>query len=120
MYHGADAAQRAEADFEAQFSRREVPRDLPSWSAPKTDAMGIKDLLVQSGLAKTGSEAWRAVDQGAVSIDGTKIVDREHRQGVGVPFVLRLGRRMIRVLPSDSTEFHDAPGDAPGGRPSWS
>ncbi|HKQ59400.1 MAG TPA: tyrosine--tRNA ligase [Candidatus Eisenbacteria bacterium] len=100
MYHGAEAAERAQADFEAQFSRREAPESLPTWSPPDRDELGIKDLLVGSGLAKSGSDAWRAVDQGAVSIDGVKIGDRQHRQRMSGPFVLKLGRRMVRVQPT--------------------
>jgi tyrosyl-tRNA synthetase len=99
MYHGADAAQRAEHDFEAQFSRRQAPDTLPSWSPASGEELGIKDLLVKSGLAKSGSEAWRAVDQGAVSIDGVKVRDRDYRHPVTGSFVLRLGRKMVRVEP---------------------
>ena len=100
MYHGAAAADRAQADFEQQFSRKGVPEDIARWSAPQADALGIKDLLVQTGLATSGSAAWRAVDQGAVSIDGVKISDRGHRQSLQTQFVLRLGRKMIRVEPA--------------------
>jgi tyrosyl-tRNA synthetase len=64
--------------------------------------LGIKDLLVKSGLAKSGSEAWRAVDQGAVSIDQTRVTDRNHRQPLTTPFVLRLGRKMVRIEPDPS------------------
>ena len=99
LYHAAPAAERAQRDFETQFSRREIPEDLPVWIADAPGVIGIKDLLVRSGLAKSGSEAWRAVDQGAVSIDRTRITDRHHRQALGAPFVLRLGRKMIRVEP---------------------
>jgi len=100
MYHGAEAAEGAQRDFETQFSRREAPESLPTWSPDKRGDLGIKDLLVGSGLAKSGSEAWRAVDQGAVSVDGAKILDRQHRQPVGAPFVLRMGRKMVRVVPA--------------------
>ncbi len=99
MYHGADAAARAQHDFEAQFSRREVPANLPEWGAPDQDSIGIKDLLVGAGLAASGSAAWRAVDQGAVSVDGQRITDRAHAQPLRAPFVLRLGRKMVRVTP---------------------
>jgi len=98
-YHGAEAAGRAQQDFEAQFSRREAPESVPVWVAESRAEMGIKDLLVRSGLAVSGSAAWRAVDQGAVSVDGARITDRSHRQNMLQPFVLRLGRRMIRVEP---------------------
>jgi len=104
MYHGRDAAVRAERDFEAQFTRREAPDSIPSWSPGPVEEMGIKDLLVQSGLAPSGSAAWRAVDQGAVSIDGLRISDRLHRQRLNAAFVLRLGRRMVRVEPGQGRE----------------
>jgi len=101
MYHGADAAERARERFETQFSRREIPADLAEFRAEGAE-MGIKDLLVRSGLAKSGSDAWRAVDQGAVRIDQVKVIDRNHRQDLGQPFVLQLGRRMVRVVPGSA------------------
>jgi tyrosyl-tRNA synthetase len=100
MYHGEVGAERAQRDFEAQFSRGEAPESLRSWTPEGPEELRIKDLLVRSGLAKTGSDAWRAVDQGAVSIDGRRIVDRAHVQPMSGPFVLRLGRKMVRVLPA--------------------
>lgn len=102
MYHGEAAAERARRDFDTQFSRKGIPEDLPAWTATASNDMGIKDLLVGAGLAVSGSAAWRAVDQGAVSIDGMKIQDRNHRHPVTAPFVLRLGRRMVRVMPASS------------------
>jgi tyrosyl-tRNA synthetase len=100
MYHGAEAAERAQSAFEEQFQGRGVPADLPVWSPDAgVHEMGIKDLLVKAGLARSGSEAWRKVDEGAVSIDQARITDRNHRQSLASPFVLRLGRRMVRVAP---------------------
>jgi len=101
MYHGAEAAARATRDFDAQFRRRDVPEDLVVHALPAGE-IGIKDLLVTTGLAASGSAAWRAVDQGAVSIDGTRITDRRHVQRLAAPIVLRLGRKMVRVEPRKS------------------
>jgi tyrosyl-tRNA synthetase len=98
MYHGEEAAERAGRDFDTQFRRRDVPEDLEVREVPAGD-IGIKDLLVVTGLAATGSAAWRAVDQGAVSIDGTRITDRRHVHRVGGPIVVRLGRKMVKVRP---------------------
>ena len=53
--------------------------------------------MVQAGLATSGSAAWRAVDQGAVSIDGVRITNRHHVQRLAGPIVVRLGRKMVRV-----------------------
>ena len=96
MYHGEGAAGRAARDFDAQFRRRDVPQDLAVCVVPAGE-IGIKDLLVQAGLAASGSAAWRAVDQGAVSIDGVRITNRHHLQRLAGPIVVRLGRKMVRV-----------------------
>ena len=96
MYHGEAAAERAARDFDAQFRRRDVPQDLAVCVVPAGE-IGIKDLLVQAGLAASGSAAWRAVDQGAVSIDGVRITNRHHVQRLAGPIVVRLGRKMVRV-----------------------
>ncbi len=103
LCHGKEAAEQARRDFETQFSRREAPDSLPTWTPALKGEVGIKDLLVLSGLAASGSAAWRAVEQGAVSIDGVRITDRGYRHNLAGPFVLRLGRKMIRVeMPSGS------------------
>jgi tyrosyl-tRNA synthetase len=99
LYHGAGAADRAQANFERQFSLREAPADLPEWRAESSNPMGIKDLLVKTGLAVSGSDAWRAVDQGAVAVDGARVTDRTYQHRPDRPVVLRRGRRMVRVLP---------------------
>jgi tyrosyl-tRNA synthetase len=98
MYHGEEASARAARDFDTQFRRRDVPEDLAVHQVAAGE-IGIKDLLVATGLAASGSAAWRAVDQGAVSIDGTRITDRRHVQRVAGPIVVRLGRKMVRVEP---------------------
>ena len=97
LYHGDAAADRAQADFETQFQKKGVPEDLPTVRIESDKAMGIKDLLVASGLAASGSAAWRAVDQGAVSLDGVKISDRNFRWEPQGSAVLRVGRKMVRI-----------------------
>jgi len=86
LCHGKEAAEQARRDFETQFSRREAPDSLPTWTPAVKGEVGIKDLLVLSGLAASGSAAWRAVEQGAVSIDGVRITDRGYRHNLAGPF----------------------------------
>ncbi|MGH9195144.1 MAG: tyrosine--tRNA ligase, partial [Acidimicrobiia bacterium] len=99
LYHGDEEAGQAQRDFEAQFQRGEAPASIAVWNPDPCSEMGIKDLLVKSGLARSGSDAWRHVSQGAVSINGVKVTDRDHRQNMASAFVLRLGRKMVRVEP---------------------
>ncbi len=106
MYHGAAAAERARRDFEAQFSRREVPETLEEFhrahvyaaqgQAPRA---GIVEFLVAAGLAPSKSGARRLVEQGAVSIDGERVSTLDTPVSLEDCFVLRAGRRMRRYRP---------------------
>lgn len=100
MYHGEDAAGQAQRDFETQFSRKGVPDHLESVQLPAGEVW-IRHLLVQAGLAKSGSDAQRAVEtEGSVEIDGVPVTDPNYRHLVSAPFVLKRGRKMLRVEPS--------------------
>lgn len=103
LYHGKEAAPRARKSFEEQFSERGVPSEMFEWRIPiRADepSIGIKDLLVACGLARSGSEAWRKVDEGAVEVDGVVVRDRAARVdlSLGQARFVRLGRRWVKVV----------------------
>jgi tyrosyl-tRNA synthetase len=100
LFHGAEAAAVARAAFERQFSLREAPQEAFEWTLPTAadePAIGIKDVLVLTQLARSGSEAWRKIQEGAVSVDGKTIQDKELRLnlGPGEAHLIRLGRRWV-------------------------
>jgi len=112
MYHGEAAADAAQNDFEAQFSRREVPEHLEEYSepvdlGPRVSMSIIVDHLVWSGIAQTRSAARRLIEQNAVRVDGDLITDihfeisLEGEAGKRT-FVLRVGRRMKRFRSRNS------------------
>ena len=90
-YHGADAATAAQAAFEQQFSRAEVPEDMPEIEVAAGE-IGVVDLLVAC-FGGSKSEARRMVEQGAVAVDGDKVSDAmanvEARDGMTV----KMGKR---------------------------
>ena len=73
IYHGADAATAAQSAFEQQFSRAEVPAEMPEIEIAVKE-IGVVDLLVAC-FGGSKSEARRMVEQGAVAVDGDKIDD---------------------------------------------
>jgi tyrosyl-tRNA synthetase len=98
-FHDAAAADAAQRDFIARVSDKEVPADLP----PKVilvDAAGIRlgSLLKEAGLAASGSEANRKIDEGAVRIDGTKATDRSLMLMPGADHVFQLGSKRFARL----------------------
>ncbi len=106
MYHGEAAAAAAQNDFEAQFSRHEVPEHLEEFGpAELAKALGhapnagIVEVLVASGIAASKSAARRLVEQHAVSVDGERVSGLDFPVDAGRSFVLRAGRQMRRFRP---------------------
>lgn len=79
IYHSADAAVEAQAEFERVFSQREVPEDMPDVIIGNGDlengSIALFKLVLKAGMAASGSEARRLIQAGAVSIDGEKLLD---------------------------------------------
>jgi len=73
-FYDEEAANDAEAHFEQVFAKRGLPDDMPEIILGDGEVQLAK-LIADKGLAKSGGEARRLINQGAVSIDGEKISD---------------------------------------------
>jgi tyrosyl-tRNA synthetase len=57
-------------------------------------ALSIAQVLKQSGLTGSTSEALRMIDQGGVKVDGCRVDDKAARPGpAGHSYVLQVGKR---------------------------
>ncbi|HEV3017510.1 MAG TPA: tyrosine--tRNA ligase [Burkholderiaceae bacterium] len=93
-FHSPRAADQALRDFEARFRQGEAPAQMPHFTFALQGKAGIavSALLKQAGLAPSGSEAIRAIEQGGVRIDGQRVADRSLVLATGT-YVLQLGKR---------------------------
>lgn len=103
LYHGKDAARSARDHFEKTIIRKEEPDDMPEFGAGDLGGgtIGWLDLMHQTGLVASKSEARRMIQQGAVSIDGDKVTDVEGVVDLSAraPFVVKVGkRRFARIV----------------------
>ena len=99
-FHGAAAAEQAQADFIARFAQKTLPTDLPLQVLVASDPSGepLVAALKAAGLVSSNSDGVRKLTEGAVRIDGEKVSDRQHRLPVGSEHILQLGpRRFARV-----------------------
>ena len=99
-FHGAAAAEQAQADFIARFAQKTLPTDLPLQVLVASDPSGepLVAALKAAGLVSSNSEGVRKLTEGAVRIDGEKVSDRQHRLPVGSEHILQLGpHRFARV-----------------------
>jgi tyrosyl-tRNA synthetase len=97
-YHGADAAQGAEAEFRRIFQDGDVPEELPEYalSAEKS----LLDVLVDTGLASSRSEGRRLIQQRGVRLEDAVLEDPNEILVLSDPAILRVGkRRFMRLLP---------------------
>ncbi|PYQ10743.1 MAG: tyrosine--tRNA ligase [Acidobacteria bacterium] len=100
-FHSAAEAAAAEAEFERVFVSRETPDaveevTLPCESAP----LWFPRLLVKVGLAKSNGDATRLINQGGVTLDGSRVDSPglELRADAPAEHLIKVGkRRFIRV-----------------------
>jgi len=96
MYHGPEAAERAEAEFTRVFRAGGLPEEIADVRvAPRGRGVWIVAAIREAGLAPSASHARRLVRQGAVEVDGRRVEDEEAEvvPAAGDSFVLRVGKR---------------------------
>ena len=98
-FHGAGAAEAAQAHFIARFQKGQVPEDMPELSLPApAGRLPVANLLKQAELVRSTSEALRLIKQGAVRVDGQRVEDRGLELEAGSTHVFQVGkRRFARV-----------------------
>ncbi len=94
IFYGAEQAKAAQEDFVRVFQQKESPEGMPEFSMKP--GASVTDVLLESGLASSKSEARRLIDQRGVRLDG-EVVERGDAP-FPHPGVLQAGkRRFVRV-----------------------
>ena len=101
-FHGAGTGERARQAFEAQFSRGQLPEDIPEAEMAAEDGgLWIARALTGAGLTASNGEAIRLIRQGALSIDGERVTDKDMKLAPGGPYLIKLGKRKyLRLMVS--------------------
>ena len=110
-FHSVAAARAALDGFIARFQQNALPDDLPEivLHAGETGGIAIANLLKDAGLAKSTSEAIRAIGQGGVRIDGERVEDSRLVCLAGTDHIYQVGKRraarvrVVREIPVIST-----------------
>ena len=92
-FHSAQAADAALEDFQNR-AKGGIPDDLPELALVVDGAnIGIAQLLKQSNLVASTSEAFRAIEQGGIKIDGVKVTDKGLAFEKGSVLIAQVGKR---------------------------
>ena len=95
LYCGEEEAIKAKDNFKKVFQRKELPEEMDSFQLEA--GVHLSDAIKAIGFAESKSEAKRLIAQGAVKLDGKKILeDMELPKG---EIILQVGKRKFgRVI----------------------
>ena len=93
-YHGAEAAEGAEAHFDRVVRCGQEPEEIPELQIERDGPeMWLAKVMVEAQLAASSSEAVRLIRQGAVHVDGIKVSDKDHQVATAAPILIQRGKR---------------------------
>jgi len=100
QFHGAPAAEEANAEFGRVFRAGEQPEEVPEYGIRfegDVTTVDVVDVLAASTAAPSRTEARRLLQQGAVEADGSRVTDV--RWPVRRGTILRVGKhRFLRIV----------------------
>lgn len=96
QYYGQDAADSAEAAFISQFTRKEIPDDIPEITLAANTDHHVPTLLTEHALTPSKGEARRLIQGGGVKLNGEeKLTDPDAQLNYppAMELVLQVGKR---------------------------
>ena len=91
LYYDDKIALDAENHFNQVTVSKGMPDEIQEYQLKKEDL--LVNIIADSGLLKSKSEARRMIKQSAVKIDGEAIKDIQYKVSMGDSFVLKVGKR---------------------------
>ncbi len=89
-FHDKEQAKQAQQNFIDRFAKNQTPDEMDEFNFP--EGIKIANLLKDSNLASSTSEALRMIKQGAAKIDGEKITDKDLEPETGTA-IYQVGKR---------------------------
>ena len=101
-YHGDDAAKHAEEEFDRIFVQKETPDAVEEVRLRnRSGSVNVVELLTDTKLASSKTEARRLVEQGGVSIDSKRVTNVKEEIPLKKDFVVKVGkRRFLKIITS--------------------
>ena len=92
-FHSKEDAENAKNTFLDRFQKGAKPKEIETFSISLDDEIAIGNLLKESGLVQSTSEAMRLVKQGAVKINDEKIDDPKLSIEKNQELLVQVGKR---------------------------
>jgi tyrosyl-tRNA synthetase len=101
IYHGQDAADRAEAEFKNIFQKGNLPSDIPVFdvsSIAENGQFSLLKFLTFANMASSSSDARRLIQQGGVKVNDEKIDDFNAMIDIQSDTVIQAGKRKFAKI----------------------
>ena len=98
-FHDDKSAELAEDNFINQFQKKNIPVEIEELSITiSEDSIPLTNLLKESGMTSSTSEAMRMIQQGAVRIDEEKVFDPKLLISAGTSAIYQVGKRKFKKI----------------------
>jgi len=94
IFHGEKEAKKAREYFDRTFRKKEIPEDIPEY---RTEKKRIFEIIFESKMVKSKSEARRLIRQGGIDINGKNIKDENFIPERG-EYKVKIGKRKFLKL----------------------
>jgi tyrosyl-tRNA synthetase len=95
-YWGRKEALKAREEFERIFKDRGLPENIPLYN--NSNVTWLPQIMKDSGITKSTSEAIRLIKQGAVSINNERCTEPDKKLSAG-EYLLKVGkRRFLKII----------------------
>lgn len=99
LYHSKEKAEEAEEEFNKIFKYKELPKEIPVFYSKERN-IRLVDLLVETNLLPSKSEAKRKIREGGVYLNGERISDIDYQVIIDKEIVIKVGKRkFLKILP---------------------
>ena len=98
-FHGEKKSKSALNEFTNRFQKGNIPTNIEDISLTLSkDELILSRVLKDSKLTSSTSEALRMIKQGAVKIDGEKVLDSDHKITLNEEQIYQVGKKRFRRI----------------------
>ncbi len=92
-YHSEEASEHAAQEFDNVFKKKNVPDNIPEAKTWGGEARWICKVLTEHALTESTSAASRLIKQGAVTVNGQKVSDKDHQLEGNREHLIKVGKK---------------------------
>ena len=95
-FHGEGLGSKAREEFVNRFQKGKLPQEVEAITLIiEGSSATLPKVLKESSMVTSTSEAIRLIEQGAVKVDGDKVLKKDFSMNKGTTFLLQVGKRKI-------------------------